>query len=137
MSINQLLAYSINQLINQSINQSSINQSIIHQSIRQSIDQSINQSITCPKCNYASIVNLPEDVNFMWDRSNSIKAFQDQRLKRTGQQNTYCKTGKISSRRKCKQDANPFERRWGFSHDVTKTQTRKLLILLRFYFHDV
>ena len=26
---------------------------------------------------------------------------------------------------------------WWFSHDVTKIQTRKLSILLRFYFHDV
>ena len=26
---------------------------------------------------------------------------------------------------------------WGFSHDVTKIQTTKLLILLRFYLHDV
>ena len=26
---------------------------------------------------------------------------------------------------------------WGFSYNVTKIQTRKLLILLRFYFHDV
>ena len=26
---------------------------------------------------------------------------------------------------------------WGISHDITKIQTRKLLILLRFYFHDV
>ena len=26
---------------------------------------------------------------------------------------------------------------WRFSHDVTKIQSRKLLILLRFYFHDV
>ena len=25
----------------------------------------------------------------------------------------------------------------GFSHDLTKIQTTKLLILLRFYFHDV
>ena len=25
---------------------------------------------------------------------------------------------------------------WGFLHDVTKIQTTKLLILLRFYFHD-
>ena len=26
---------------------------------------------------------------------------------------------------------------WGFSHGVTKVQTRQLLIHLRFYFHDV
>ena len=26
---------------------------------------------------------------------------------------------------------------WGFSHDVTEIQTTKLMILLRFYFHDV
>ena len=26
---------------------------------------------------------------------------------------------------------------WGFSHDVTKIQTTKQLILLGFYFHDV
>ena len=31
----------------------------------------------------------------------------------------------------------PFYANWRFSHDVTKIEARKSLILLRFYFHDV
>ena len=37
----------------------------------------------------------------------------------------------------CKKKREVLLTNWGFSHDVTKIQTTKLLILLRFYFNDV